>query len=161
MLLKYLYFTKNGNILQNNTEELAGNPQRPSDMYFEKIGKPPKKEETPSDLLEKDVCASCSSPKEWWIKTTSLSRSLAVMSVIGYIIGLGDHHFNNIMIDFECGEEKKLRIPETIPFRLTQNIETVLGVTGVEAFVYDPLVDSHQNMSEDAMEIEENIGLLI
>ncbi|KAF0413121.1 Serine/threonine-protein kinase SMG1 [Gigaspora margarita] len=109
MPLKYLYFTKNGNILQNNTEELAGNPQRPNDMYFEKIGKAPKKEvsETPSDLLEKEVCASCSSPKKWRIKTTSLSRSLAVM-------------------------KKKLRIPETIPFRLTQNIETVLGVTGVE-----------------------------
>ncbi|KAF0561158.1 Serine/threonine-protein kinase SMG1 [Gigaspora margarita] len=215
-------------VLQNNTEELAGNPQRPSDMYFEKIGKALKKEgwpastsrrnwprsvlksvflelvsETPSDLLEKEVWASCSSPKEWWIKSTSLSRSLAVMSVIGYIIGLGDRHLDNILIDFECGEVihidynvcfekgKKLRVPETIPFRLTQNIENVLGVTGVEgvfriacenvlrvlrenkeilitlleAFVYDPLVDWHQNMSEDRekqiLEIEENIGLLI
>ncbi|CAG8808701.1 187_t:CDS:2, partial [Racocetra persica] len=134
---------------------------------------------------------------------TSLSRSLAVMSVIGYIIGLGDRHLDNILIDFECGEVihidynvcfekgKKLRVPETVPFRLTQNIETVLGVTGVEgvfriacenvlrvlrenkemlitlleAFVYDPLVDWHQDVSEDRekqiMEIEENIGLLI
>ncbi|CAG8830002.1 1649_t:CDS:1, partial [Gigaspora rosea] len=116
-------------VLQNNTEELAGNPQRPSDMYFEKIGKALKKEgwpastsrrnwprsvlksvflelvsETPSDLLEKEVWASCSSPKEWWIKSTSLSRSLAVMSVIGYIIGVGDRHLDNILIDFECGE---------------------------------------------------------
>ncbi|CAG8582777.1 10118_t:CDS:2, partial [Dentiscutata heterogama] len=215
-------------VLQNNSEELAGNPQRPSDMYFEKIGKALKKEgwpastsrrnwprsvlksvflelvsETPSDLLEKEVWASCSSPKEWWIKSISLSRSLAVMSVIGYIIGLGDRHLDNILIDFECGEVihidynvcfekgKKLRVPETIPFRLTQNIETVLGVTGVEgvfriacenvlrvlrenkeilitlleAFVYDPLVDWHQDMSEgrekQIMEIEENLGLLI
>ncbi|CAG8681341.1 36376_t:CDS:2, partial [Racocetra persica] len=90
-------------VLQNNTDESVGNPQRPSDMYFEKIGKALKKEgwpastsrrnwphsvlksvflelvsETPSDLLEKEVWASCSSPKEWWMKSTSLSRSLAV-----------------------------------------------------------------------------------
>ena len=31
---------------------------------------------------------------------------------------------------FEKG--KNLRVPERVPFRMTQNIETALGVTGVE-----------------------------
>ncbi|CAG8459304.1 17347_t:CDS:10, partial [Acaulospora colombiana] len=213
-------------ILQNNNEP-STTPQRPSDMFFEKIGKALKKEgwapttsrrnwphivlrsvflellsETPRDLLEKEIWSSCASPTDWWKKSTSLSRSLAVMSVIGYVIGLGDRHLDNMMIDFDLGEVvhidynicfekgKKLKVPETVPFRLTQNIEAALGVTGVEgvfriaceivlgvlrknkeilttlleAFVYDPLVDWHQDSFEDRnkqmMEVEENLGLL-
>ncbi|XP_045398640.1 serine/threonine-protein kinase SMG1-like [Lemur catta] len=74
-----------------------------------------------------------------------------------------------VHIDYNvCFEKgKSLRVPEKVPFRMTQNIETALGVTGVEgvfrlsceqvlhimrrgretlltlleAFVYDPLVD--------------------
>jgi len=211
----------------NNNAEMAGNPLRPSDMFFEKIGKALKKEgwavsssrrnwpksvlksvflelvsETPSDLLEKEVWASCSGPSEWLDKNISLSRSLAVMSIIGYIIGLGDRHLDNILIDFDQGEVvhidynvcfekgKKLRVPETVPFRLTQNLETALGITGVEgvfriacehalrvmrknkemlitlleAFVYDTLVLWNKNLSEDKykqiMKLEYNIKLI-
>ncbi|CAG8843559.1 6439_t:CDS:2, partial [Gigaspora margarita] len=121
----------------------------------------------PSDLLEKEVWVSCSSPKEWWIKSIPLSRLLAVMSVIGYIIGLGARHLDNIMTDFECGEV--IHIDCNVRFEKGNACKNVLRVlrenkeiliTLLEAFMYYPLVDWHQNMSKDSekqiMEIEES-----
>ncbi|EDV20669.1 uncharacterized protein TRIADDRAFT_60833 [Trichoplax adhaerens] len=135
--------------------------------------------ETPSDLLAQELWASSIGCADWWQILQSYNRSIAVSSMIGYIIGLGDRHLDNILIDLVSGEVihidynvcfekgKSLRVPETVPFRLTNNIATALGITQIEgtfrsscehvlkimrqgreslltlleAFVYDPLVD--------------------
>ncbi|KAI8838525.1 kinase-like domain-containing protein [Chytriomyces cf. hyalinus JEL632] len=59
---------------------------------------------------------------------------LGVNSVIGYLIRLGDRHLDNVLIDGVTGDvvhidynvcfEKglRLRVLETVPFRLTQNV---------------------------------------
>nr|XP_031830614.1 uncharacterized protein LOC116426162 isoform X4 [Nomia melanderi] len=84
------------------------------------------------------------SPETWFERRLAYTRSVATTSIAGYILGLGDRHFNNILLDqataevihidfgiaFEQG--KVLPIPETIPFRLTQNIEVAMGVSGIE-----------------------------
>ena len=72
------------------------------------------------------------------------SGSLAAMSMVGHVLGLGDRHLDNILIDF-CGGDivhidynvcfdkgQRLKIPEIVPFRLTHMIEAALGLTGIE-----------------------------
>ena len=40
----------------------------------------------------------------WWKIVKLYSTSLAVMSVIGYIIGLGDRHLDNVLVHLSTGE---------------------------------------------------------
>ena len=80
----------------------------------------------------------------WLIRRTNYSRSLAVMSMVGYILGLGDRHPSNLMmsrktgkiihIDFgDCFEVamKRDKFPEKVPFRLTKMLVKALEVSGV------------------------------
>jgi FKBP12-rapamycin complex-associated protein len=41
--------------------------------------------------------------EEWLERRTRYTRSLAVMSIVGYILGLGDRHPSNLMIDKVSG----------------------------------------------------------
>lgn len=64
--------------------------------------------------------------------------------MVGYIVGLGDRHGENILfdvtngdcvhVDFDCLFEKGLTLekPERVPFRLTCNVVDGFGVTGYE-----------------------------
>ncbi|KAF8338841.1 uncharacterized protein EI90DRAFT_2908515 [Cantharellus anzutake] len=83
-------------------------------------------------------------PSTWLACRLNYGRTLGVMSMVGFILGLGDRHGENILfdsvtgdtvhVDFNCIFDKGqyLDIPEVVPFRLTQNLVDGLGVTGVE-----------------------------
>lgn len=100
--------------------------------------------ETPSNLLSRELWMCSVSAGDWWHLTQTYSISTAVMSIIGYIIGLGDRHLDNVLVNLTSGEVvhidynvcfekgKNLRVPERVPYRMTHNIEAALGVTGTE-----------------------------
>lgn len=100
--------------------------------------------ETPSQLLAKELWCHSVNAGAWYKTLQTYSHSVAVMSVIGYIIGLGDRHLDNVLVDLTTGEVvhidynvcfekgKTLRVPEKVPFRMTSNLQAALGVTGVE-----------------------------
>jgi len=106
-------------------------------------------------------------PAEWFERRLTYTRSVASNSIVGechiitpplmhtlshtsphflvgYVVGLGDRHSQNILIDkstaeivhidlgvaFEQG--KTLRTPEVVPFRLTRDIVDGMGITGCE-----------------------------
>ena len=71
---------------------------------------------------------------------TKFIYSYAAWCIIGYFIGLGDRHLDNIMLHTNTGEVshvdfdlifergKKLKVVERVPFRLTRNVIDVFGV---------------------------------
>lgn len=81
-------------------------------------------------------------PDDWLSSRTRYTRGTATNSMVGYMLGLGDRHCNNILIDTDTGEPihidlgvafdqgKRLPIPETVPFRLTRDIVDGFGITG-------------------------------
>ncbi|KAF8622078.1 hypothetical protein AX15_007222 [Amanita polypyramis BW_CC] len=83
-------------------------------------------------------------PSAWLTSRLTYSRTVAVMSMVGFILGLGDRHCENILLDMNTGDVvhvdfnclfekgKSLETPERVPFRLTQNMIDGFGVTGVE-----------------------------
>lgn len=118
-------------------------------------------------------------PSTWFAARLRYTRTCAVMSMVGTILGLGDRHGENVNIeegnggifhvDFNCLFDKGLTFakPERVPFRLTHNMVSAMGIYGyegpfrksseltlsilrqqeetlmtiLEAFIYDPTLD--------------------
>uniref|UniRef100_A0A6B2KWH7 Serine/threonine-protein kinase TOR n=1 Tax=Arcella intermedia TaxID=1963864 RepID=A0A6B2KWH7_9EUKA len=102
-------------------------------------------EQTPGNDLQQIIWLNSKSSEQWLDRRTVYTRSLATMSMVGYILGLGDRHPNNLMlnrnsgqiihIDFgDCFEIAQLRekFAEKVPFRLTRMLVNAMEVTGIE-----------------------------
>ena len=85
--------------------------------------------------------ASFPEPADWYASRLAYTRSTAVMSMAGFILGLGDRHGENILFDAETGEcvhvdfnclfnkGETFETPERVPFRLTRNMVEAFGST--------------------------------
>ncbi|KAH8661929.1 phosphatidylinositol 3 [Xylariales sp. PMI_506] len=83
-------------------------------------------------------------PSTWFAARLKYTRSCAVMSMVGTILGLGDRHGENVLleegnggvfhVDFNCLFDKGLTFaqPERVPFRLTHNMVAAMGIHGYE-----------------------------
>lgn len=85
-----------------------------------------------------------SEPEAWFAARLRYTRSCAVMSIVGHVLGLGDRHGENVLleegnggtfhVDFNCLFDKGLTFekPELVPFRLTHNMVDAMGPLGIE-----------------------------
>ncbi|KAF9075300.1 hypothetical protein BDP27DRAFT_1315847 [Rhodocollybia butyracea] len=81
-------------------------------------------------------------PIPWFRSRLNYTRSVATTSIVGHILGLGDRHTSNILIDKIKGEVvhidlgiafdqgKLLPIPENVPFRMTPDMVDGMGISG-------------------------------
>ncbi|GMH94147.1 hypothetical protein TL16_g12821, partial [Triparma laevis f. inornata] len=93
-------------------------------------------------------------PHGWFEARRRFTLSAAVWSAVGHILGLGDRHAENILIDTSCGEVvhvdfdclfdkgTQLSRPEVVPFRLTQNMVDAMGATGYRGAFTGGLVET-------------------
>lgn len=83
-------------------------------------------------------------PHAWIQSKSAYTRGTAAISVVGSVLGLGDRHLNNILMDESTGEPvhidlgvafdqgRVLSVPETVPFRLTRDLLDGMGINGAE-----------------------------
>jgi len=140
-LMTHLYL-KDGINMKAKIEEAKKRSAQLSDKLsvadWKKIGKkfPP--------ILYKFFTTHFPEPATWWRARLSYVRTIAVMSIVGYIVGLGDRHCENILfdcnngdlihVDFNClfFKGQTFLVPEKVPFRLTPQLQDALGLTGYD-----------------------------
>lgn len=102
-------------------------------------------EETTGQDLAKMLWLKSKSSDVWIERRANYMTSLAVMSMVGYILGLGDRHPSNLMLDrvsgrivhidfgdcFEVSMHRSV-LPETVPFRLTRMMIAAMEASGIE-----------------------------
>eukprot|EP01117_Protostelium_nocturnum_P012841 TRINITY_DN4758_c0_g1_i1.p1 TRINITY_DN4758_c0_g1~~TRINITY_DN4758_c0_g1_i1.p1 ORF type:complete len:2361 (-),score=843.62 TRINITY_DN4758_c0_g1_i1:69-7151(-) len=102
-------------------------------------------EATDGKELKNILWQQSSTAESWLERRTTFTRSLATMSMVGYILGLGDRHCSNLMLDrlsgkiihidfgdcFEVAMNRD-KFPERVPFRLTRMLVNAMGVSGIE-----------------------------
>jgi serine/threonine-protein kinase mTOR len=101
-------------------------------------------EETTGQDLAKMLWLKSNTSEVWVERRKHFVNSLAAMSMVGYILGLGDRHPSNLMIDRVSGRvvhidfgdcfeitKHRAKYPEIIPFRLTRMLTNCMGVGGL------------------------------
>eukprot|EP00934_Nitzschia_sp_Nitz4_P002999 Nitzschia sp. Nitz4//scaffold58_size112336//77092//87879//NITZ4_004044-RA/size112336-snap-gene-0.158-mRNA-1//1//CDS//3329555022//2989//frame0 len=80
----------------------------------------------------------------WHSARMRYTRSVAVSSMVGHILGIGDRHTSNVLVHTKLGEVVQidfgivfeqgtlLHTPERVPFRLTRNVVDGMGPSGTE-----------------------------
>lgn len=83
-------------------------------------------------------------PRAWFERRLTYTRSVAASSMAGHLLGLGDRHSANILLDLRTAEVvhidlgiafeqgRLLNTPELVPFRMTRDIVDGMGHQGVE-----------------------------
>ena len=85
------------------------------------------------------------SSESWLDRRTNYTRSLATMSMVGYILGLGDRHPSNLLVDKYTGQVVHIdfgdcfevamhrdKYPERVPFRLTRMLTYAMEVSNID-----------------------------
>lgn len=80
--------------------------------------------------------------EHWLERRATYTRSLAVNSMVGHILGLGDRHPSNLLLERSTGKVVHIdfgdcfevamhreKFPETIPFRLTRMLTHAMEVS--------------------------------
>lgn len=98
--------------------------------------------------------------EHWLERRATYTRSLAVNSMVGHILGLGDRHPSNILLERSTGKVVHIdfgycfevamhreKFPEKVPFRLTRMLTHAMEVhlcTCLHIFIAEAIVSLHQ-----------------
>ena len=101
---------------------------------------------SPANELRDSLWQRSQSPQQWIAHVIDYTISTAMMSMAGYVIGLGDRHPSNIMIQRHTGRivhidfgesfdsaALRKKYPEHVPFRMTRMIVNALDTYSTDS----------------------------
>ncbi|KAI9359803.1 hypothetical protein BD770DRAFT_319254 [Pilaira anomala] len=116
----------------------------------------------PPTLLRDFVLKLASSPEAFLFLRKDFTYSLACISIFGYILGIGDRHLDNFLLDLNSGRlipidfghafgsaTEHLAIPEVVPFRLTRQFVGVLDPLGISGILETAMVNVLQAVKDE------------
>lgn len=101
----------------------------------------------PSDIIRRTLLNSSLTLETYYILRKNFITSLAAMNIAHWLLGIGDRHLSNILIDGKTGRLVGIDfgmafgaaadspVPELVPFRLTSQFVNVLEPLGIEGMI--------------------------
>ncbi|KAG6841465.1 hypothetical protein C0991_010890 [Blastosporella zonata] len=102
-------------------------------------------ENTTGQDLYRVLWLKSTNSEHWLERRATYTRSLAVNSMVGHILGLGDRHPSNLLLERSTGKVVHIdfgdcfeiamhreKFPEKVPFRLTRMLTHAMEVSGIE-----------------------------
>jgi FKBP12-rapamycin complex-associated protein len=102
-------------------------------------------ENTTGQDLYRVLWLKSTNSEHWLERRATYTRSLAVNSMVGHILGLGDRHPSNVLLERSTGKVVHIdfgdcfevamhreKFPEKVPFRLTRMLTHAMEVSGIE-----------------------------
>ncbi|KAG0254733.1 hypothetical protein BG011_005543 [Mortierella polycephala] len=105
------------------------------------------------DYLRQSIARLAASPEAFLMLRSEFAKSLAAINVCSYILGIGDRHLENFLLDMSNGclipidfghafgsATEVLPVPELAPFRLTRQLVSFLNPLGTKGLLEHPMV---------------------
>ncbi|KAG0357941.1 hypothetical protein BG005_002930 [Podila minutissima] len=103
--------------------------------------------------LRQSIARLAASPEAFLMLRSEFAKSLAAINVCSYVLGIGDRHLENFLLDMSTGclipidfghafgsATEVLPVPELAPFRLTRQLELFLQPLGNKGLLEHPMV---------------------
>ena len=141
-------FPKITNILQQSFGALLIQNNEEIIKSFKKI-----ENMMPSYVLQRSLMHYLLTPEEILAQRINFIRNYAAICISGYILGIGDRHLDNFLInvnnseivsiDFGVafGQGLNQLIPELVPYRLTRQLCNVLSPFGIKGIIRQTMID--------------------